>query len=147
MAASNDNSGKIYQSEAEVSDATLFNPKAGDQLQELLVILTELQLLKKSRKETTALKLPSFEKPIERVEGAENLREKWSFPIESAAIVPEVLTNNEEIPSQRQQNNSQEPDLSRTAAKVEKIYRPSEEELEQAVEQFKQLQQDRKSVV
>ena len=141
MAASNDNSGKIYQSEAEVSDATLFNPKAGDQLQELLVILTELQLLKKSRKEPTALKLPSFEKPIERVEDAENLREKWSFPIESAAIVPEVLTNNEEIPSQRQQNNSQEPDLSRAAAKVEKRYQTSEEELEQAVEQFKQLQQ------
>ena len=140
MAASNDNSGKIYQSEAEVSDATLFNPKAGDQLQELLIILTELQLFKKSRKEPTALKLPSFEKPIERVEGAENLRNKLSFPIESPAIVPEVLTNNEEIPSQRQQNNNQEPDLSRTA-KVEKRYQPSEEELEQAVEQFKQLQQ------
>ncbi|PSB15594.1 hypothetical protein C7B69_18240, partial [filamentous cyanobacterium Phorm 46] len=127
-------------SEAEVSDATLFNPKAGDQLQELLIILTELQLLKKSRKEPTALKLPSFEKPTERVEGAENLRNKLSFPIESPAIVPEVLTNNEEIPSQRQQNNNQEPDLSRTA-KVEKRYQPSEEELEQAVEQFKQLQQ------
>ncbi|MCY7381416.1 MAG: OmpA family protein [Microcoleus sp. CAN_BIN18] len=140
MAASNDNSGKIYQSEAEVSDSTLFNPKAGDQLQELLIILTELQLLKKSRKEPTALKLPSFEKPTERVEGAENLRNKLSFPIESPAIVPEVLTNNEEIPSQRQQNKNQEPDLSRTA-KVEKRYRPSEEELEQAVEQFKQLQQ------
>lgn len=140
MAASNDNSGKIHQSETQVSDATLLSPKAGDQLQELLIILTELQLLKKSKKGPTAPKLPSFEKPIERLEDAENQCNKLSFPIESPAIVPEILTNNEEIPSQRQQNNNQEPDLSRTA-KVAKKYRPSEEELEQAVEQFKQLQQ------
>ena len=140
MAASNDNSGKIYQSETEVSDPTLLSPKAGDQLQELLIILTELQLLKKSKKEPSKLKLPSSEKPVERLEDEESRRNQWSFLIESAAIVPEVLTNNEEIPSQRQQNNNQEPNLSGTA-KVEKKYRPSEEELEQAVEQFKQLQQ------
>jgi outer membrane protein OmpA-like peptidoglycan-associated protein len=140
MAASNDNSGKIYQSEKEVSDTTLFSPKAGDQLQELLTILTELQLLKKSKKEPSKLKLPPSEKPAERLEDEETRRNKLSFLIESPAIVPEVLTNNEEIPPQRQQNNNQEPDSSRTA-KVEKNYRPSEEELEQAVEQFKQLQQ------
>ncbi len=140
MVASNDNSGKIHQSETQVSDTTIFSQKAGDQLHELLTILTELQLLKKSKKGPTAPKLPSFEKPIERLEDAENQCNKLSFPIESPAIVPEILTNNEEIPSQRKKNNNQEPDLSRTA-KVAKKYRPSEEELEQAVEQFKQLQQ------
>ncbi len=140
MVASNDNSGKIHQSETQVSDTTIFSQKAGAQLQELLTILTELQLLKKSKKGPTAPKLPSFEKPIERLEDAENQCNKLSFPIESPAFVPEILTNNEEIPSQRQKNNNQEPDLSRTA-KVAKKYRPSEEELEQAVEQFKQLQQ------
>ncbi|MEG4345071.1 OmpA family protein [Microcoleus sp. A003_D6] len=139
MAASNDNSGKIYQSEQEVSDTTLFSPKAGDQLQELLTILTELQLVKKSKKEPSELKLPPSEKPVERLEDEENRRKQLSFRIESLAIVPEVLTKNEEIPSQRRQKNNQEPGLSRTA-NVEKKYRPSEEELEQAVEQFKQLQ-------
>lgn len=138
MAASNDNLGNIYQSENEVSDGTLAIPNAGDQLQELLTILTELQLVKKTKKEPRDLKLPLPEKPIERIEDEENRRKQLSFRIESSAIVPEVLNNNEEIPSQRRENN-QEPDLSRTA-KVAKNYRPSAEELEQAVEQFKQLQ-------
>ena len=140
MAASNDNSGKINQSEQEVSDGTLFSPKAGDQLQELLTILTELQLVKKSKKEPSKLKLPPSENSAERLEDEENRRKQLSFRIEPAAIVPEVLANSEEIPSQRRQNNNPEPDLS-IAAKAAQKYRPSEEELEQAVEQFKQLQQ------
>ncbi|MEG3921175.1 OmpA family protein [Microcoleus sp. T3_A4] len=140
MAASNDNSGKIYQSEKEVSDATLANSKAGEQLQELLTILTEFQLLKKSKKEPSELKLPLSEKSVQRLEDEENRRQQLSFRIESPSIVPEVLTNEEEIPSQRRENNNQEPDLS-IAGKVAKNNRQSEEELEQAVEQFKQLQQ------
>ncbi|MEG3926793.1 MULTISPECIES: OmpA family protein [unclassified Microcoleus] len=140
MAESNDNSGKIYQSEKEVSDATLASSKAGEQLQELLTILTEFQLLKKSKKEPSELKLPLSEKSVQRLEDEENRRKQLSFRIESPSIVPEVLTNEEEIPSQRRENNNQEPDLS-IAGKVAKKNRHSEEELEQAVEQFKQLQQ------
>ena len=140
MAAFNDNSGKIYQSEKEVSDATLASSKAGEQLQELLTILTEFQLLKKSKKEPSELKLPLSEKSVQRLEDEENRRKQLSFRIESPSIVPEVLTNEEEIPSQRRENNNEEPDLS-MAGKVAKNNRQSEEELEQAVEQFKQLQQ------
>ena len=140
MAASNDNSGKIYQSEKELYDGTPASPKAGEQLQELLTILTELQLLKKSKKEPSELKLPSLEKPIERVEGVENQRNKLSWTIESPAIVPEVLNNHEEIPSRKRQKKNEEPGLSRSA-NVAKNYQPSEEELEQAVEEFKRLQQ------
>ncbi|MEG5082369.1 OmpA family protein [Microcoleus sp. AT8-B4] len=140
MAAFNDNSGKIYQSEKEVSDATLASSKAGEQLQELLTILTEFQLLKKSKKEPSELKLPLSEKSVQRLEDEENRRKQLSFLIESPSIVPEVLTNDEEIPSQRRENNNEEPDLS-IAGKVAKNNRQSEEELEQAVEQFKQLQQ------
>lgn len=140
MAAFNDNSGKIYQSEKEVSDATLASSKAGEQLQELLTILTEFQLLKKSKKEPSELKLPLSEKSVQRLEDEENRRKQLSFLIESPSIVPEVLTNEEEIPSQRRENNNEEPDLS-IAGKVAKNNRQSEEELEQAVEQFKQLQQ------
>ncbi|MEG3839173.1 OmpA family protein [Microcoleus sp. herbarium14] len=140
MAASNDNSGRIDQSEKKLSDGTLFSPKAGEQLQELLTILTELQLLKKSKKEPSELKLPSLEKPIERVEDEEIQRNKLSWTIESPAIVPEVLTNNEEIPSRRRQKKNEEPGLSRSA-NVAKNYQPSSEELEQAVEEFKRLQQ------
>ncbi|MEG4624077.1 OmpA family protein [Microcoleus sp. w1-18aA5] len=140
MAAFNDNSGKIYQSEKEVSDATLASSKAGEQLQELLTILTEFQLLKKSKKEPSELKLPLSEKSVQRLEDEENRRQQLSFLIESPSIVPEVLTNDEEIPSQRRENNNEEPDLS-IAGKVAKNNRQSEEELEQAVEQFKQLQQ------
>ncbi len=141
MAASNDNSSKIYQSETEVSDATLATPKAGEQLQELLTILTELQLLKKSKKEPIELKLPPSKMPIERLEDEENRRNKLSFLIESPAIVPEVLHNNEEIPSQRRQknNNNEEPGLS-IAANAAQKYSPSEEQLEQAWEEFKHLQ-------
>ncbi|MEG5047002.1 OmpA family protein [Microcoleus sp. B4-C1] len=140
MAAFNDNSGKIYQSEKEVSDATLASSKAGEQLQELLTILTEFQLLKKTKKEPSELKLPLSEKSVQRLEDDENRRKQLSFLIESPSIVPEVLTNDEEIPSQRRENNNEEPDLS-IAGNVAKNNRPSEEELEQAVEQFKQLQQ------
>ncbi|MEG4286837.1 OmpA family protein [Microcoleus sp. A006_D1] len=145
MAASNDNLGKIYQSEKEVSDGTLAIPNAGEQLQELLTILTELQLVKKTKKEPRELKLPPSEKPVDRLEDEETRRKNLSFLIESPAIVPEVLNNNEEIPSQRLPKNNQEQGLSglsRTvAANVEKNYQPSEQELEQAVEQFKRLQQ------
>src|SRR6476469_2557601 len=140
MAASNDNSGKIHQSEKEVSDANLGSSKAGEQLQELLTILTEFQLLKKSKKEPSELKLPLSEKSVQRLEDEENRRKQLSFRIESPSIIPEVLTNEEEIPSQRRQNNNEESDVS-IAGKVATKNRPSEEELEQAVEEFKRLQQ------
>ncbi|MGB3267183.1 MAG: OmpA family protein [Microcoleus sp.] len=139
MAASNENSGKIYQSEKESSEGSLAIPNAGEQLQELLTILTELQLLKKSKKGFTELKLPPSQQPVERFEEEKNRRTRLSFVIESSAIVPEVLTNNEEIPSQSIQNN-QESGLS-TSANSANNYGLSEEELEQAAQQLKQLQQ------
>jgi len=64
MAAFNDNSDQRSQSEKQVSDATLASPKAGEQLQELLTILSELQLLKKSKKEPSKLKLPLSDKSV-----------------------------------------------------------------------------------
>ncbi|MEG3858119.1 BON domain-containing protein [Microcoleus sp. herbarium12] len=140
MTASNDNPSQIYQSQKQVSDPNMPIPKAGDQLQELLVILTELQLLKKSKKGSVELKLPLSEKSTERVEDEENQRNQLSFRIESPAIVPEILNNNEEIPSQTRESNVQEPSLS-TTANAANNYRPSEEQLEQAVEEFKRLQQ------
>ncbi|MCC3413727.1 MULTISPECIES: OmpA family protein [unclassified Microcoleus] len=140
MAASNDNSGNIYQSETEVSDATLASSKAGDQLQELLIILTEIQLLKQSKKEPIELKLPPSEKSAERLEEEENRRNQLSFLIESPAVVPEVLNNHEEIPPQRRQNKNEEAGLSRIA-NLANNERPSEEDLEKAVEEFKRLQE------
>jgi len=138
MAAFNENSDQRSQSEKEVSDATLASPKAGEQLQELLTILSELQLLKKSKKESSKLKLPLSDKSVERLKDEENRRNQLSFRIAPSAIVPEVLSNNEKIPSQRRENNNEELGLSITAD-VAKKYRPSEEELEQAVEEFKRL--------
>ncbi|WP_293342523.1 OmpA family protein [Microcoleus sp. CAWBG58] len=140
MAASNDNSGNIYQSETQVSDATLASSKAGDQLQELLIILTEIQLLKQSKKESIELKLPLSEKSAERLEEEENRRNQLSFLIESPAVVPEVLNDREEIPSQRGQNKNEEAGLSRIE-NLENNEPPSEEDLEKAVEEFKRLQQ------
>src|SRR5919199_1465759 len=140
MAAFNDNSDQRSQSEKQVSDATLASPKAGEQLQELLTILSELQLLKKSKKEASKLKLPLSDTSVERLKDEEKRRNQLSFLIEPSAMVPEVFTNNEKIPSQRRQNNNEESGLSRTA-EVAKKYRPSEEELEQAVEEFKRLHQ------
>ena len=142
MAASNDNLGKVYQSEPEVADENLAIPNAGEQLQELLTILTELQLVKNFKQRPNELKLPlSSQQQIERFDEQENQRKRLSFLIESSAVVPEVLTNNEEIPSQRRQINNEELGVSSTAAKTAKNYRPSEEELAQAVEEFKRLQQ------
>lgn len=74
MAAFNDNSDQRSQSEKQVSDATLASPKAGEQLQELLTILSELQLLKKSKKEASKLKLPLSDKSVERLKDEEKRR-------------------------------------------------------------------------
>lgn len=136
MAAFNEYSGEINRSEASVSETDTAIPKAGDQLQELLVILTELQLFKKSQKASRQLNLPS-ENSAERVEDDRN-REWLSFKIEPPAVQPEIMKDSEEIAGAK--NISQDSDISRTAAKIAKDYRPSEEELEQAVQQFKQLQ-------
>ena len=141
MAASNDNLGKVYQSEQEVSEESLAIPNAGEQLQELVTILTELELVKDFKKRPNELKLPlSSQQYIKRFDEHENQRKRLSFLIESSAVVPEVLTNNEEILSPRRQINNEEPSVSRTS-NVAKNYRPSEEELAQAVEEFKKLQQ------
>jgi hypothetical protein len=121
MAAFNDYSDQRSQSEKEVSDATLASPKAGEQLQELLTILNELQLLKKSKQEPSKLKLPLSDKSIERLKDEENRRNQLSFLIEPSAIVPEVLTKNEKIPSQRRQNNNEESGLFRTAERVDEF--------------------------
>ena len=85
MAAFNDNSDQRSQSEKQVSDATLASPKAGEQLQELLTILSELQLLKKSKKEPSKLKLPLSDKSVEQLKHEENRRNQLSFLIEPSA--------------------------------------------------------------
>lgn len=145
MAGFNQYSGEINPSEASVSETDAAIPKAGDQLQELLVILTELQLFKKSKKASRQLNLPPSENSAERVEDDRN-RERLSFKIEPPAVQPEIVKDSDEIPGAKNINTSarsgerQELDSSRTAAKIAKDYRPSEEELGQAVQQFKQLQ-------
>lgn len=140
MAAFNENSGQMNRSEASVSEPNTGIPKAGDQLQELLVILTELQLFKKSKKESRKLNLPPSEKSAERLEDNRNRENQWSFTIEPPAVQPEIMKDSEQIADTK--NINEDSDLSRTAAaKPAKDYRSSEQELEQAVPQFKQLQQ------
>lgn len=140
MAAFNENSGEINPSEASVSEPISASPKAVDQLQELLVILTELQLFKTSKNRSKQLKLPISEHSGDRgIEENRPREHKWSFVIEPPALQPEIMKESEEIAGAK--NINEDSDLSRTAAKLAKDERPSEEELEQAVPQFKQLQQ------
>lgn len=140
MAAFNEKSAEIHPSEASVSEPISAIPKAGDQLQELLVILTELQLFKTSKNPSKQLKLPISEHSGDRgIEENRHREHKWSFVIEPPAVQPEIMKESEEIAGAK--NINEDSDLSRTAAKLAKDYRPSEEELEQAVPQFKQLQQ------
>ncbi|MGB8687358.1 MAG: BON domain-containing protein [Microcoleus sp.] len=140
MAAFNENSGEINPSEASVSEPISAIPKAGDQLQELLVILTELQLFKTSKNPSKQLELPISEHSgARRIEENRHREHKWSFVIEPPAVQPEIMKESEEIAGAK--NINEDSDLSRTAAKLAKDYRPSEEELEQTVPQFKQLQQ------
>ena len=139
MAAFNEDSGEINGSEGSVSEPNMAIPKAGDQLQELVVILTELQLLKNSQKTSRQLNLPPSEKSAERLEENRDRENQWSFVIEPPAVQPEIMKDSEEIAGAK--NINEDSDLSRTAAKLVRDERSSEEELEQAVPQFKQLQQ------
>jgi outer membrane protein OmpA-like peptidoglycan-associated protein len=140
MAAFNEDSGEINGSEGSVSEPISAVPKAVDQLQELVVILTELQLLKNSQKTSRQLNLPPSEKSAERLEENRDRENSWSFVIEPPAVVqPEIMKDSEEIAGAK--NINEDSDLSRTAAKLVRDERQSEEELEQAVPQFKQLQQ------
>ncbi|NJK66443.1 MAG: OmpA family protein [Microcoleus sp. SU_5_3] len=140
MAAFNQNPSEIDQSKKSVSDANPASHQAEEQLQELLTVLTELQLVKKSKKEHSQLNLPPSEKSPERLEDARNRQsqQQLSFTIEAPAIAPEIMTKDEEIAAEKPIGD--EPDLSK-AAKLGKDNGPSQEELEHAVEQFKRLQQ------
>ena len=162
MAAFNENSGEINPSETDASEPISAVPKAVDQLQELVVILTELQLLKNSQKTSRQLNLPPSEKSAERLEENRDRENSWSFVIEPPAVKPEIMKDSEEIAGAKNINTSaefilnpsaslrvnavvglsdrEESDSSRTA-KLVRDERQSEEELEQAVPQFKQLQQ------
>lgn len=162
MAAFNENSGEINPSETDASEPISAVPKAVDQLQELVVILTELQLLKNSQKTSRQLNLPPSEKSAERLEENRDRENSWSFVIEPPAVKPEIMKDSEEIAGAKNINTSaefilnpsaslrvnavvglsdrEESDSSRTA-KLVRDELPSEEELEQAVPQFKQLQQ------
>jgi outer membrane protein OmpA-like peptidoglycan-associated protein len=162
MAAFNENSGEIHPSETDASEPISAVPKAVDQLQELVVILTELQLLKNSQKTSRQLNLPPSEKSAERLEENRDRENSWSFVIEPPAVKPEIMKDSEEIAGAKNINTSaefilnpsaslrvnavvglsdrEESDSSRTA-KLVRDELPSEEELEQAVPQFKQLQQ------
>lgn len=144
MAAFNQNPSEIDRSKKSVSDATSASHQAEEQLQELLTVLTELQLLRKSKKEHGQLNLPPSEKSKERLEDARNRQnqqqnqQQLSFTIEPPAIEPEIMTDSEEIAAEKPIGD--EPGLSK-ATKPEKEHEVSQEELERAVEQFKRLQQ------
>ena len=98
MAAFNENSGEIHPSEASVSEPISAIPKAGDQLQELLVILTELQLFKTSKNPSKQLELPISENSgARRLEENRHREHKWSFVIEPPAVQPEIMKESEEI--------------------------------------------------
>jgi hypothetical protein len=139
MAASNQNPSEIDRSK-NVSNASSASHQAGEQLQELLLVLTELQLLKRAKKEHSHLNLPLSEKSTQRLENERNRQnqQQLSFRIEAPAIEPEIMTDDEEIVAKKPIGD--EPGLSK-AAKLGRDNGPSEEELEKAVEQFKRLQQ------
>ena len=139
MAEFNVDSGEMKQVEIVEPDATNSAiPKAGEQLQELMNMLAELQLLK-LKKESTKLDLGCIEMSSNRNEDEQNWQnQQLSFLIESPAIDPEILTENREKAAI--QKIDEEPVSSRKA-KPERDALPSEEELEKAVDKFKRLQQ------
>jgi outer membrane protein OmpA-like peptidoglycan-associated protein len=138
MAEKEENSGEIDRSEKVVAGPNSASPKAGEQLEELLTILTELQLLKKSKKASTKLDLPLSEESADRTFDGRNRQNQLSFTIEAPANGPEVPENSEENPAPIQGN---EPPGALRTAKQARDDGPSEAELEQAVEKFKRLQQ------
>jgi outer membrane protein OmpA-like peptidoglycan-associated protein len=139
MAAFNANSGEINRSETSVSDSIPANPQAGEQLQELLTMLTELHLLKKAPREPGQINLPLAEKSSVRVEKSQDLtKQPLSFTIESPAIHSETSIDDREIVTEQQVDR--EPSSAK-AIQPEGTRGPSEAELAQAVEKFKRLQQ------
>lgn len=139
MTEFNVDSGEIKQAEIVEPDAINSGiPKAGDQLQELMNMLAELQLLK-LKKESNKLDLGCIEMSENRNEGEENgQNQQFSFLIEPPAIVPEILTEGREIAVTKKIDEER---VSSRKAKPEKDDLPSEEELEKAVDKFKRLQQ------
>ncbi len=139
MTEFNVDSGEIKQVEIVEPDAiNSAIPKAGDQLQELMNMLAELQLLK-LKKESKKLDLGCIEMSENRNEGEENgQNQQFSFLIEPPAIVPEILTEGREIAVTKKIDEER---VSSRKAKPEKDDLPSEEELEKAVDKFKRLQQ------
>ena len=139
MAEFNVKSGKMEHVEnIEPAATNPAIPKAGEQLQELMNMLAELQLLK-LKKESNKLDLGCIEMSKNRNEAEENRQnQQLSFLIEPPAIVPEILAENGEIAVTKKID--EEP-ISSRKAKPKRDELPSEEELEKAVDKFKRLQE------
>ncbi|MCU0543290.1 MAG: OmpA family protein [Oscillatoriaceae cyanobacterium Prado104] len=140
MAEQEQNLGEVDRSEQSVSEQNTAVPKAGEQLEELLEILTELQLLKKSKKETretSRIYLPLSEQPIDRIESDRPNRDRLSFTIDVTAT-HEAGENSEENPNPIQEKDRR---YESEIVKPARNYVPSETDFEQAAEKFKRLQQ------
>ncbi|MGL5065594.1 MAG: OmpA family protein [Microcoleus sp.] len=139
MAEQEQNLEGIDRSEP-VFEQNLAAHKTGEQLQELLEILTELQFLRKSKKEVGKIYLPLAEQPAYRVENDRPQQNQLSFTIEPPAS-QEVSENSEEENSadilEPDPWDEDEPETDPTPR--DRV--SSEAELEQAVEKFKRLQQ------
>lgn len=138
MAEEEQNLGEVDRSEQVVSDPNSEVSKAGDQLQELLEILTELQLLKKSKKAASKIYLPLSEQQAERVESDRAQQNQLSFTIE-IPVSQEVAENSEENLASIQENDAWRGEEGTDRSTRDSTR--SEAELEQAVEKFKRLQQ------
>lgn len=139
MAKFNVDSGERKQVEIVEPDATNSAiPKVGDQLQELMNMLAELQLLN-LKKESNKLDLRCIEMSKNKNEGQETgQNQQFSFLIEPPAIVPEILNEEREIALTKKIDEER---VSSRKAQLKKDELPSEEELEKAVDKFKRLQQ------
>ena len=128
MAKFNVDSGERKQVEIVEPDATNSAiPKVGDQLQELMNMLAELQLLN-LKKESNKLDLRCIEMSKNKNEGQETgQNQHLSFLIEPPAIVPEILNEEREIAVRKKVDEER---VSSRKAQLKKDELPSEEELE-----------------
>ncbi|WP_341730848.1 OmpA family protein [Microcoleus sp. EPA2] len=120
------------------TDATnQIGSKAGEQLQELMKMLAELQLLK-LKNESNEINLRCTKMSNNNNEEKNEPNQQWSFLIESPAIIPEVVTTEPENPSPKKIKKER---LGTRKSQPQNEEVPSEETLEEAREKLKRLQQ------
>lgn len=112
--------------------------KAGEQLQELLEILTELQLLRKSKKESSKLYLPLSKQRADRAERERSRQNQLSFTIEVPASRVEDPENSEENQTTIQEDEGPIEAKNPQSARDGVL---QSAELEQVSEKFKRLQE------